>query len=393
MMTTPTQNILHTGSDPRAVAEFIELRRETAKISHSTLKDIDWQRVEELSIALFRCNGMDLQSVAWYTMARAWRAGLAGLCEGLEIVTAMMKYQWPTLWPHPLSARLAIVTWLSTGIQQLIRSLNFSQQDLPLLLRLKSQLDENVDTLERLAQKHLSQLDWLKVQVSDLIGRYAPPGHELPMDRRDFQQNDEAKGDGTVPPSHTADVYTPLIYVPRDLTSSTALNVSLSFWERSRGFIAGMIAMVLFGTMVIWACELMQPVPGRAQRMTMLAQQITPQQFRPDVSWQQSAAAMALPEEQMQLWQTARYRLQKLNEELDAMEQANPQCVILPEVKARVVTIQQPVQELIPTEELLRKLAKNNTSPVLRGKIELRLKQLLARYALILREDQHDDEV
>ncbi|MEW5287608.1 type VI secretion system ImpA family N-terminal domain-containing protein [Erwinia papayae] len=393
-MSTPTQNILHTGGDPRALPEFIELRHETAKTSHNSRKEIDWQRVEELSIALFRRNGMDLQSVAWYTMARAWRTGLAGLCEGLEIVTAMMKHQWSTLWPHPLPARLAIITWLSAGIQQVIRALSPGQEDLPLLHRLETQLDENVDTLEKLAQKHLSQLDWLKVQVSEVIGQIAPVGHELQQTERSAPQpeSDEADPD-YVPPHRYADGHTPLIYVPRDLTSSTALNVSFSFWERSRGFFAGMMVMLILGSMAIWGYQLMQPIPGRAQRMAILAQQITPQQVRRNESWQQTVSAMALPSAQMQLWQTAQFRLQRLGEDLDAMDTTEPGWPGLPEVKARVVTIQQPLQELMPVEELLRRLEKNKTSPVLRGKIEHRLKQLLARYALILSQDPKHDEL
>jgi len=389
---TPTPNILHTGGDPRALPEFIALRLETGKLGHTGHNEVDWQRVEQLSIALFRRNGMDLQSVAWYTLARAWRAGLAGLCEGLEIVTAMMKYQWSTLWPHPLPARLAIVTWLSTGLQHVLRSMKLTPDDLSLLLRLETQLDQNIETLEKLAQKHLSQLDRLKVQVSSVVNRLQRPEQEPQPTILAEKQAEEPNIDGgQIPSNRYSDDFTPLIYVPRDVTSST-LNVNFSFWERSRSFFAGMIVMALFGMMTLWGYQLMQPVPGKVQRLASLVQQITPQQGKYYKNWQQTIADMALPDEQMLLWQTAHFRLQRLNVELNSTEFQRTQTMSVPELKARLVTIQQPMEALVPVEELLRQLEDNPHSLVLRGKIEHRLKQEIARYALILHQNGADEE-
>lgn len=390
-MIKPSQNILHTGGDPRALPEFIALRHETGKLSHSGRGEVDWLRVEQLSISLFRLNGMDLQSVAWYTLARAWRAGLAGLCEGLEIATAMMKYQWATLWPHPLPARLAIITWLSSGLQHVLRSLKLTPDDLSLLLRLETQLDQNIETLEKLAQKHLSQLDRLKVQVSSAVSRVQSPQQGQQSATLAIPQPEAAGNNGgQIPSNRYGQEFTPLIYVPRDLTSST-LSVSFSFWERSRAFFAGMVVMALFGSMTLWGYELMQPEPGKAQQMAMLAQQVTPEQGRQYKSWKQAAAATALPEEQMQLWQTAQFRLQRLNAELDSPEFQRSQVMSVPELKARLITIQQPLDALVPLEELLRQLEKNPYSLVLRGKIEHRIKQDLARYALILQLDDEEE--
>lgn len=391
-MTTPTPNILRTGGDPRALPEFIALRLEIGKQGHTGRDEVDWLRVEQLAIALFRLNGMDLQSVAWYTLARAWRAGLAGLCEGLEIVTAMMKYQWSTLWPHPLPARLAIVTWLSTGLQHVLLVMKLTQDDLSLLLRLETQLDQNIETLEKLAQKHLSQLDRLKVQVSSAVSRLQRPEQERqPTILAEAQAEKPNMDRGQIPTHRYSDDFTPLIYVPRDVTSST-LNVNFSFWERSRGFFAGMIVMALFGAMALWGYQLIQPVPGKVQRLAHLAQQITPQQGRYYENWQQAITDMALPGEQMQLWRTAHFRLQRLNAELNSPEFQRTQTMSVPELKARLVTIQQPMEEMVPVEELLRQLEDNPHSLVLRGKIEHRLKQAIARYALILHQNGGDEE-
>ncbi len=381
-MTAPTSHILHTGSDPRALKEFIALRQEIARMNNPAA-EVDWQRIEQLAIALFRVNGMDLQSVAWYTLARAWRTGLPGLCEGLEIATAMMRHQWPTLWPHPLSARLAVITWLSVGIQQVLPALLPGKDDLVLLERLQNQLQQNVDTLEKLAHKHLSQLDRAMVEVSHLIERLRVPEPEVTQGQVVPQTETTHRA-----ASRHAGKYTLLIYVPRDLTSSSGLNVTFSFWERSRSFFTGMAVMTILSGMACWGHYLLQPEPGKAQRIALLAQQITPERTHQHENWQQMIASTALPSEQLLLWNTAQLRLQKLTRVMNTPEIKTDSCMPAAEMKAQLITIQQPLLAGLPLEELLRQLETNKQSPVLRGKIDHRLKQLMSRYALILQADE-----
>ena len=386
-MTAPISHILHTGSDPRGLAEFIALRQEITRMNNSA-SEVNWQRVEQLAIALFRVNGMDLQSVAWYTLARAWRTGLTGLCEGLEIATAMMKHQWPTLWPHPLSARLAIITWLSAGIQQVLPTLSLTQKELALLLQLQNQLQQNIEILEKLAQKHLSQLDRLIIQVSHLIEQLQMP--EPGVQPAPQQETDLISASPSS--SRHGDKFTPLIYVPRDLTSSSGLHVTFTFWERSQKFFAGMAVMAILSGITSWGYYLLQPAPGKAQRVALLAQQITPERVRQHENWQQMIVSTALPVEQLVLWNTAQLRLQKLATMINEADIKSETCIPVAEIKAQLVTIQQPLQAALPVEELLRQLEKNKQSPVLRGKIDHRLKQLMARYALILQTDEREEE-
>ncbi len=44
---------------------------------------MNWQYVEKLCLSLFEQNGVELQTAAWYTLARTHLAGLNGLNEGL----------------------------------------------------------------------------------------------------------------------------------------------------------------------------------------------------------------------------------------------------------------------------------------------------------------------
>lgn len=384
-MTTPGDNILHTGGDPRGVAEFGALRQEIARMNQPGGCGPDWSRVEQLAIALFRANGMDLQSVAWYTLARAHCAGMAGLCEGVEIISAMIKHQWPTLWPQPLSARLAIITWLSAGIQQQLKENQPEAKDLDLLYRLQSQLEQNVKTLEALAHKHLSQLDRLAIQINDIIAQLAEPQNASPLSKT---PSVTAVARPVGPARSNGSEFTPLIYVPRELTTSAALNVRFGFWERSRGFLAGMLCASLLGSLALWGVQLMRPEPGKAQQIAMLAQQLAPELAAQNKSWQEAIAAAALPKEQLILWHTARLRLQKLLTLAAAPEIRRSGCVSWVELEAQLVAIRQPLELMQPAEELLRQLEAESASPVLRGKTEHRLKQLLSRYALILQAEE-----
>lgn len=51
---------------------------------------------------------MELQTAAWYTLARTQLAGLFGLNEGLAILEALISHQWGALWPQPVHARMEI---------------------------------------------------------------------------------------------------------------------------------------------------------------------------------------------------------------------------------------------------------------------------------------------
>ncbi|HBV39454.1 MAG TPA: hypothetical protein DEF05_07165 [Erwinia sp.] len=373
-MTAHRDTVLQTGGDPRVCPEFFALRQEIAMLNQAGEPGPDWQQVEALAIALFRANGMDLQSVAWYTLARAHSAGLPGLCEGFEIITAMMKHQWPTLWPHPLSARLAIVTWLSAGIQQRLKVLQPQASDLDLLYRLQAQSEQNIKTLEVLACKHLSQLDSLAIQISELIAQFAASERQPQIDRMTAMASLARAGRG--------DEFTPLVYVPGDLTRSGALAVNFSFWARSRGFFAGMLAAFVLCTLGMWAFQLMEPELDKAQHIALLASQVTPERVGEDKNWQEAIVLAALPREQLVLWHTARLRLKKLL--ATATEAQRAGCLTYAEMEAQLFTVQQPLEAMQPTEELLRQLELNPLSPVLRGKTDHRLKQLLARYAIIL---------
>lgn len=153
---------IKTGNDPRALPDYAALRDELSKLSHPARPDVNWRYAEKLCLSLFEQNGVELQTVAWYTLARTQLAGLFGLNEGLAILEALISHQWGVLWPQPVHARMEILSGLSQRIQQLMRTLPLNYSDLSQLYRAEQQLASLGAVLQRLELKHLSQLDTLR---------------------------------------------------------------------------------------------------------------------------------------------------------------------------------------------------------------------------------------
>lgn len=90
---------LKIGGDPRTFPDYAALCDELDKLTHPARPDVAWQRVETLCLSLFERNGVELQSLAWYTLARTHLSGLLGLNEGLALLEALLAHQWHNLWP------------------------------------------------------------------------------------------------------------------------------------------------------------------------------------------------------------------------------------------------------------------------------------------------------
>lgn len=93
-MTTYPKRHLTTGGDPRTLADYAKLREEMHKLSHPARPDVDWLYAERLCLSLFDRNGVELQTAAWYTLARTQLTGLSGLNEGLAILETLITRQW-----------------------------------------------------------------------------------------------------------------------------------------------------------------------------------------------------------------------------------------------------------------------------------------------------------
>lgn len=158
-------NSVKTGGDPRTLAEFTALKEEIAKLSHPARPDVNWGKVEQLCLTLFRQNGVELQTAAWFTLARTQRSGLAGIHEGLQLIDGLLTHQWPVFWPQQTHARVEILAWLVVRLQQELRTQEFQYGDLTLIYRIEKVLEHQCYVLQRLDLKHLSKLDGLRNQM------------------------------------------------------------------------------------------------------------------------------------------------------------------------------------------------------------------------------------
>ncbi|WP_436874172.1 VasL domain-containing protein [Kosakonia sacchari] len=156
---------IKTGCDPRTLADYAILRDELSKLTHPARPDVNWRYVEKLCLSLFEQNGVELQTAAWYTLARTQLAGLFGLNEGLAILEALISHQWGVLWPQPVHARMEILSNLSQRLQQRMRTLPLNYSDLSQLYRAEQLLTSLGAVLQRLELKHLSQLDTLRSMI------------------------------------------------------------------------------------------------------------------------------------------------------------------------------------------------------------------------------------
>lgn len=160
-----TPRKIKTGGDPRTLPDYAALRDELNKLTHPARPDVNWHYVEKLCLSLFDQNGVELQTAAWYTLARTQLAGLFGLNEGLAILEALISHEWGVLWPQPVHVRMEILSNLSQRLQQRIRSLPLIYSDLGQLYRAEQLLTRLGEVLQRLELRHLSQLDTLRALI------------------------------------------------------------------------------------------------------------------------------------------------------------------------------------------------------------------------------------
>ncbi|BFT82492.1 VasL domain-containing protein [Enterobacter pseudoroggenkampii] len=437
-----THITLKTGGDPRTLPDYAALRDELSKLTHPARPDVNWQYVEKRCLSLFEQNGVELQTAAWYTLARTHLSGLTGLNEGLAILEALISHQWHVFWPKTLHARMEILSSLSQRLQQCMRMLPLNNSHLSELYRAEALLTRLSAVLQRLELKHLSQFDTLRTLIrsnaerlensndaSDLNASIMP-GRELPLERA--EPFDEVKWVYVVQPENQPNA-----------EGLTTAHGSVRPWKP---FVAGMCSMLVVCVAVAWgggfvsrpdplttqAVASLAPLPGvltpaqqeaLAQRGTLPSTFITetqqqlarleklppdwnisyslqllaqlqtlqPEEAKPlAVQWQQKFNAAALPVEAMNSWNQGMMKLQQLSHRLSSLDEQKGKYITVSELKSVVFSTIQSFNQTIPAEEQLRRLSQHPTGGVLpeaeKTQLELRLKQLATRYAQIKRD-------
>ncbi|HEX4504019.1 MAG TPA: VasL domain-containing protein [Scandinavium sp.] len=169
-----TQSIT-TGSDPRALPEFSAIREEINKSNHPSQPELNWKLVESLALAIFKTNGVDLHTVAYYTLARTRTQGLIGFCEGTELLAAMITHEWDKFWPQAGSARSEMLDWFNTRTGNILRQqLSFSDSDLAILHRTEVALQLLCNKLQQVELTRQPRVENLLYFVQNTRKRLEP---------------------------------------------------------------------------------------------------------------------------------------------------------------------------------------------------------------------------
>lgn len=407
-----SQRKIKTGSDPRKLPDYAALREELSKLTHPARPDIDWLYVEQRCLSLFEQNGVELQTAAWYTLARLQLAGLVGLNEGLALLEALVSHQWGALWPQPIHARMDILTSLSQRVQQQMRTLSLNYDDLSQLYRAEQLLTRLGTVLQRLELKHLSQLDTLRALMHNSAAR---------LESRDGMTSDILPGttlDNGAISAHPHETKTPhsarWVYVAQQqhqpkIKVQTAALARRNKWQF---FSAGMFTMLLISMAAVGGWQyLHRPDPLQAQLVASLApvpatltsqqrdvlrqrtslppalladtqQQLSRlEQLAPDwniaygqqlveqaqalwpeqtgslsARWQHQLEASTLPAQNLAAWHQGMMKLAQLSERLNGLDEQKGKYITVSELKSSVFGMMTRFQQAEPIEEQLRQI-------------------------------------
>ncbi|TNV23000.1 ImpA domain-containing protein [Buttiauxella sp. B2] len=446
-MSQAHEHHLKTGSDPRTLPDYSALRDELAKLSHPARPDVNWMHVEKLALNLFESNGVELQTAAWYTLARTQISGIHGLKEGLAILDALIRYQWSAMWPASAHARMEILSSLSKRLQQIFRTQTLQRTDLPVLYQTEQLLTSTSELLQRLELHHAAGTDTLRQMLQNAVIRlensdasatnteHQTPAVTLPMktlasasDDADtrwvYVVNSQPLADVEIKTEQPARL-TPAKAFITGLVTATVISVLvfkvipvlLSHPEEERvmasvsplpSVLSASASGQLLSDSPSWLGN--NPAYGKKldERLKELSQ-LPPfwtlqygnqlveqtQQLYPgtqlaaqaQTKWRSMLTANALPQSGLEGWSKGMTALQQLQDRLNQLDEKKGKYMTVSELKSAVFSITQALNESVPAAELIRQL--QNTpegqpaSQALLNSTELQLRQLTNSYMLI----------
>lgn len=439
---------IKAGGSPCALPDYVSLRDELSKLTHPARPDVDWRRVQTLCLRLFEHNGVELQSVCWYTLARTHTAGLAGMNDGLFITGTLVRYKWPVMWPSGVHARTEILAGLSQRLQNALRSLTPKDRyDLYALYQSEKCLAELGDCLARHELRQACRLDGLQQEVRSAIRRLEnmpdgggdEPGLVLPLQAVMSAESD----DGPVRFVWSAEP-------ERESVLSAGIFGPWRRRIRLQGFALGAVSALFFCGVAWGIHELSMPMPVERQleaTLTPLPQPLSPGQLNwlwydsaltetesgrlveatrqqlawlqslppdwtqqygqelihqartlwpdnPDVlsmqaNWQKTLEADALPASELHGWHQRMTRLQALAARLGALDDWRGQYMTVSELKTEVYAITRALESAVPAGEHLRRLAESNDGETASlHDAERHLQALINREALLKNKEQ-----
>ncbi|MFU0884063.1 VasL domain-containing protein [Kluyvera cryocrescens] len=405
-----------TGSDPRSLSDFIALREEMAKLTHPARPDVNWKQVEALALSLFEINGVELQTAAWYTLARCHLARVNGLNEGLAILHALMSHQWAQLWPQPRHARAEILNGLFLRLQKTFRTFSLNHADLTSLDQAEKLLDALNDILARQELKHACQTGPLIQQIRSALTRLE---NASPQEGAASAIVLPPQALATVPAEEVSAPISRLVYViqPEPEVNVEVIHETLPPPKRVPVFLAGACSALILGAIALWGWNYAHRADDASQAltasMTVLPQTFSAEQINtlreteggkadparwlkqadsqlnalaalpvdwalqygnsllsqanglwpgnPEVvrlqqQWQQKLAASALPINSLTGWHDGMQQLQGLVDKLNTLDGQKGKYLTVSELKSSVYEMMNSFRQTVPLEEQLRVL-------------------------------------
>lgn len=448
-----TQREIKTGSDPRSLPNYAVLRDELGKLKHPARPDVNWNQVEALSLSLFEINGVELQTGAWYTLARCHKARIIGLNEGLTIINALMSHQWKLLWPHPVHARVEILSGLFQRLQKNFRTFSLNHDDLPSLLQTEKLLDGLRNILACHKLKYACQIEPLMQQVRSALTRLekAPPQNSVSTDvALPSQAFTSTPIEGAIP------LVSRLVYVirPEPEVSVDVVHKKIPLPKRWPVFIAGVCPALIVGAVALWGWHYAHRIDEASQALTgsvtALPQLLNAEQIRtlrlaarlkpdaadwlkqadsrlntlaalpadwafqygnsllnqaqtlwPDRSevaeirkqWQQRLAANVLPSNSLTGWHEGMQQLQSLADKLDTLDGQRGKYITVSELKSQVYGVMTSLRQTAPVEEQFRQLILLPESSPQRQQLIRQVEQHLRAQIYLLNQEKYRKQV
>ncbi|WP_411704053.1 VasL domain-containing protein [Edaphovirga cremea] len=438
---------LKTGSDPRTIPDYSALRDELGKLSHPARPDVNWRYVEKLALNIFDSNGVDLQTAAWYTLARTQLAGIYGFNEGLAILDALIRYQWSAMWPTSAHARIEIISSLSKRLQQIFRTLTLQRADLVALYQSERLLTTTGEALQRLELHNAAGTDTLRQMLQNSIVRLE--NSDAPA------TNAENQSSAVSLPAHVVNP------VPEEGSSrwvyvvhsqpTVDVDIKTESPKRvtpARAFLSGLLTATVFGMIgfkvvpellshpeekalmssvsvlpttlpVPVTVQLHQRDPAWLQQNDIYGRELNerleelsklppywPLQYGSQLveqtrhlypgselannalnSWRSMMLANSLPEASKGGWHQGVTELQKLQERLNQLDEKKGKYLTVSELKTAVFTVSKSLNDSVPAEELIRQLQSHPSDQplpqALLNQTDLQLRQLVNSYMMI----------
>ncbi|MFO6299426.1 VasL domain-containing protein [Rahnella selenatireducens] len=248
-------HIIKLGDDPRFLPEFNAIREEINKTNHPSQPEVNWRLVESLALTLFKSNGVDLHTATYYTLARTKINGLAGFCEGCELLAGLITAEWANFWPQNHQARTDMLEWFNTRIGNILRKdPSLALGDTPLLYRTERTLQLICDKLQQVELRRIPRVENLLYFMQNI--RKRAEAEQLAHSAQALQYASPTLVYMPEPTSHSDPVYSPL---PGLEPADQAPKVKVYFTDSENkkrtprmpvacGFLAGLAcAAIVFG--------------------------------------------------------------------------------------------------------------------------------------------------